>query len=59
HAFVLSAIGFVVNVVYTYVLSDGGKIVGQIPLIMNGVIAVIILALIFYSRAMAKRGVLR
>lgn len=59
HAFVLSAIGFATSVVYTYGLTNGGELAGQIALIMNCIIAVIILALIFYSRAMAKRGVLR
>lgn len=59
HAFVVSAIGFVASVIYTYALSNGGELVGQIALVMNCIIAVVILALIFYSRAMAKRGVLR
>ncbi|MCC7268785.1 MAG: hypothetical protein IT546_15805 [Caulobacteraceae bacterium] len=59
HAFVLSAIGFAASLVYNYAITNGGELYGQTATIMNTVIAAIILALIFYSRGMAKRGVLR
>ena len=59
HAFVLSAVGFGASLAYTYGMTQAGELLGQTVLIMNVVIGVVILALIFYSRAMAKRGVLR
>lgn len=59
HAFALSAVGFAASLAYTYGMTDAGQLLGQTVLIMNAVIGAVILALIFYSRAMAKRGVLR
>lgn len=59
HAFVLSAIGFAASLVYTYGMTAAGELLGQTVLIMNVVIGLIILVLIYYARAMTKRGVLR
>lgn len=59
HAFVISLIGFALNLIYNYGLTNGGAINGQVALIMSAVIGVIIVALTLYARAMGKRGVLR
>ena len=59
HAFVLSAVGFLASLAYTYGMTGAGALLGQTVLIMNVVIGAVILALIFYSRGMTKRGVLR
>ena len=59
HAFLLSAVGFAGSLAYTYGMTQAGALLGQTVLIMNLVIGAVIVALIFYSRAMAKRGVLR
>ncbi|NEX93254.1 hypothetical protein [Caulobacter sp. 17J65-9] len=59
HAFVVSLLGLTTTLVYTYLLSDGGKIGGVDGTIMYAVIAAVIVLLAWYSHAMAKRGVLR
>ena len=58
-AFVVSLVGFVASLVYNYGLSNGGELYGQTALFTNIAIGVILVILILYSRAMAKRGVLR
>lgn len=57
--FAASLAAFVLNLVYTYALSDGGKIMGQAMMITNVVILVLLLFFLLYARAMAQRGVLR
>ncbi len=61
-AFGLSLIGLIVSSVYTYVLSpDGGSALavgGMAAIIFSIAIPLILLALLFYSRAMTARGVL-
>lgn len=59
HAFVVSLIGFAASLVYNYGMTNGGELYGQSVLIMNVVIGAVLVALILYARAMAKRGVLR
>jgi hypothetical protein len=59
HVFVLSLAAFLVMLVYTYLLSDGGKVMGQQGVIFNLVILALCVFFVWYSRAMAKRGVLR
>jgi hypothetical protein len=57
--FVLSLAVFLISVLYTYVLTDGGAIMGRQMAITSAVIAVLLLLFAWYSRAMARRGVLR
>ena len=57
--FVASLAGFLVSLVYGYFLSDGAKIMGQQGAIMETVILAGCLFFVWYSRLMAKRGVLR
>jgi hypothetical protein len=59
HAFVASLAAFVVSLVYTYALSDGGQIQGQTGMIMSGLILISCLAFAWYAWTMTKRGVLR
>jgi len=56
-----SLVGFVLTCLYTYVLSDGQKVMkgGTGAIIFSTVIGVIIVLLFVYARAMRKRGVLR
>jgi hypothetical protein len=60
--FLVSTVCMVLTHVYNYAIADGLKVMGQQAtgvLIFTGVIWVIAFLLLFYSRAMAKRGVLR
>ena len=57
--FVVSLAAFLVSLLYSYVLTDGGKIMGQSMVISSVVITVLLLFFIWYSRMMARRGVLR
>lgn len=57
--FVVSLAAFLINVFYTYVLSDGGVIMGPGMVVTSVVITVLLLFFIWYSRAMTKRGVLK
>jgi uncharacterized membrane protein YeaQ/YmgE (transglycosylase-associated protein family) len=56
-----SLVGFVLTTLYTYVLSDGVKVMksGAGAVIFSAVIGVIIVLLLVYARAMRQRGVLR
>jgi ribose/xylose/arabinose/galactoside ABC-type transport system permease subunit len=58
-AFVASLAGFLVSLVYTYLLSDGSKVMGQSGMIMQLVILAGCLFFLWYAQLMAKRGVLR
>jgi hypothetical protein len=57
--FVVSLAAFLISLLYTYVLTDGGPIMGQQMAITSAVIAILLLFFSWYARAMAKRGVLR
>ncbi len=57
--FVLSLAAFLVNLLYMYVLTDGGTVMGQQMAITNAVIALLLLFFSWYSYAMGKRLVLR
>ncbi|MES2058737.1 MAG: hypothetical protein V4564_22555 [Pseudomonadota bacterium] len=57
--FVLSLAAFLINLLYTYVLTDGGAIMGRSMAITSAVIAILLLFFSWYAQAMAKRGALR
>jgi hypothetical protein len=59
HVFAVSLAAFLVNLLYTYVLTNGGAIMGQPMAVMSVVITALLVFFILYSRAMTKRGVLR
>jgi hypothetical protein len=59
HSLAASLAAFVVSLIYTYFLSDGGKIQGQTGVIMQCVILASCILFAWYAWAMAKRGVLR
>jgi hypothetical protein len=58
-AFVLSLAAFLINLLYTYVLTDGGALMGQQMATTSTVIVTLLLFFIGYSHAMARRRVLR
>ena len=57
--FVLSLAAFIVSLIYTYVLTDGGAVMGPQMAITSAVIAVLLVFFSWYSRFMAARGMLR
>jgi hypothetical protein len=57
--FVLSLVAFLVSLLYTYVLTNGGAVMGQQMAITSAVIAGLLVFFSWYSRFMAVRGVLR
>jgi hypothetical protein len=57
--FVLSLAAFLISLLYTYVLTDGGAIMGRQAAITSAAIAVLLVLFSWYSRSMAVRGVLR
>jgi hypothetical protein len=57
-AFGISIAGMVLTTIHNFVLTDGAALMGPGALAFSAVIWVIALALLFYARAMAKRGVL-
>ena len=57
--FALSLGAFLVSLIYTYVLTDGGKIMGGQMMITSAVIAALLLFFVWYSWRMTRRGVLR
>jgi hypothetical protein len=57
--FVLSLAAFLISLLYTYVLTDGGAVMGQQMAITSAVIAGLLVFFSWYSRFMAVRGVLR
>ena len=57
--FVLSLAAFLVSLLYTYVLTNGGAVMGQQMAITSAVITGLLVFFIWYSRFMAARGVLR
>jgi uncharacterized membrane protein len=57
--FAISLAAFLLSLVYHYVLTDGGALMGTTQMVISAVISAQLAALIWYSRAMAKKGVLR
>ncbi len=57
--FVVSLAAFLVSLIYTYVLTDGGEIMGGQMAIASAVITAFLLFFIWYSWLMSKRSVLR
>ena len=59
HVFAVSLVAMVLTTVHNYVLDDGLAVMGGPgPVIFSVVIFVVGVALVFYSRAMTRRGVL-
>lgn len=57
--FVLSLAAFLISLLYTYVLTNGGAVMGRQMALMSAVIAALLIFFSWYSRVMAARGVLR
>jgi hypothetical protein len=57
--FAASLAAFLMSMVYIYVLTNGGEIMGQSNAITWAVIAVLLAFFTWYAWAMTKRGVLR
>jgi hypothetical protein len=57
--FAVSLTAFLISLFYTYVLTDGGAILGRQMAIVSAVIAALLLFFIWYSWRMTKRSVLR
>jgi hypothetical protein len=57
--FVLSLVAFAVSLLYTYVLTNGGAVMGQQVAITSAVIAGLLAFFSGYSWLMARQGVLR
>ena len=57
--FVVSLAAFLVSLLYTYVLTNGGAIMGSQMAITSAVIAGLLAFFSWYSRVMAARGVFR
>lgn len=55
----VSLAAFLVSLVYTYVLTNGGEIMGRAMAITSAVITALLLFFMWYSWRMTKRGVLR
>ena len=58
-AFIVSLAAFAVSLLYTYVLTNGGDVMGQQMAITSAVIAGLLAFFSWYSRFMTQRGVLR
>lgn len=57
--FVLSLAAFLVSLLYTYVLTDGGEVMGRQMAMTSAMIAVLLVLFSAYARWMSARGVLR
>jgi len=57
--FVVSLAAFLVSLLYSYVLTDGGSVMGSQMAITSAVIAALLLFFSWYSRLMTARHVLR
>jgi hypothetical protein len=57
--FVLSLAAYVLSLIYTYGLSEGAEVIPPPIMAMQGVILIACLFFAWYSRTMARRGVLR
>lgn len=58
HVFVVSLAALLISVIYTFFLSDGAAIAGQMGMIMNAVLVVMALFFVWYSFRMKTVGVL-
>ena len=58
-AFVVSLAAFLVSLLYTYVLTNGGAVMGTQMAVTSAVIAALLALFAWYARAMTARGVLR
>ncbi|HYF23787.1 MAG TPA: hypothetical protein VD929_10360 [Caulobacteraceae bacterium] len=58
HAFAVSLLGLVVSMIYSFLLSDGGKVMGAASY-MYVVITAAVLFFLWYARLMTAKGVLR
>ncbi len=56
--FLVSLAAFIVSLVYTYVLTNGGAVMGQQMAIASAVIAAVLIFFSGYAGVMAQRGVL-
>jgi hypothetical protein len=57
--FVLSLAAFLINLLYNYVLTDGGSLMGQQMVITSAIITGLLVFFSWYSRVMAALHVLR
>lgn len=57
--FVVSLVAFLISLLYTYVLTNGGAVMGQQMGIMSAVIALLLVLFSVYAWRMGLRGVLR
>ncbi len=57
--FVLSLAAYLISLLYTYVLTNGGEIMGQRMAITSAVITALLVFFTWYSWRMGQRGVLR
>jgi hypothetical protein len=57
--FILSLGAFLISLLYTYVLTNGGAIMGREMAIMSAVIAGLLIFFSWYARLMSAQGVLR
>ena len=57
--FLLSLVAFLVSLLYTYVLTNGGAVMGQQMAVTSAVITGLLAFFSWYARFMAARGVLR
>lgn len=59
HAFAVSLAAIVVSLVYTYGMSNGAEVMGQVGMIMQALITAACAFFAWYSRRMAAQGLLR
>lgn len=57
--FVVSLVAFLISLLYTYVLTNGGAVMGRQMAITSAVIAVLLVLFAWYARAMAARRIFR
>lgn len=57
--FAVSLAAFLISLVYTYLLTDGGEVMGRALAITSVVITALLLFFMWYARLMTRRGVLR
>jgi len=57
--FIVSLAAFLISLLYTYVLTDGGAVMGQKMAIASAVIAGLLIFFIWYTRFMTMRSVIR
>ena len=57
--FGISLAAFIISLIYTYVLTDGGEIMGRAMAITSAIITALLVFFMWYSAVMTRRGVLR